>query len=110
MFETDSSIQLITKRLNYHGVKATPSAVLHASVNSGGKPAVMVLWCYTFARIAQKRKKDVVTMQDLCIEFGEGFPNERAKRECWEAQKQPGDFAKGIPDNKLDVPSNWEVS
>jgi len=107
LFETDMSVQLITKRLSYHGIKATPSAVLHAAMHSDGKPATMVMWCYTFAHIAQKRGKDDVTMSDLCIEFGEGFPTERAKRECWDAQKQAGDCNKGISDNKMDVPSNW---
>lgn len=101
--EEDFLLRIMRARLGVSTVTVTPylQILLSAMMDSPGKA---VLWAYTVLCLARKLNKTTVALADFVYAFADGFPNEDAMRELWDAQKHRNAPA----GNLLDTNDVWQ--
>lgn len=98
VLEKDQMCQLITKRAEYHGLKMTGCATLLIARLSQGVPGRAVQFLHALA--ANSTADQLVSVEDFCMMFPMGIPDEAGFSAAWDEQKDGGA-------NRIDNPANW---
>ena len=69
-------------------------------------PAQGVMYAHACVEIYRKYRKEV-TMNELCEEFGDGFPTEQATKDFWYSMKVEREPGVICSDNLLDTREPW---
>lgn len=85
-FTQGFSYQVLSKRLAYHGVPATPYAMAFfcaQAINVG----TLILYATVLKVLSERNGGQEVTIDDIAKAFPWGFPTEEEVHRIWEAQK-----------------------